>query len=221
MIYVIPTAAAILCGISFLFLLRDRDENLPEEKRASEKRVPNGVLLYSGIMVLATVGISLYYAANLTGKDAVSALKSVLLLCVIWPVAYIDFRTYRIPNAFILLGLGCRAVLIPFELVNGWNHFAVSAVSELIAAAALLIASGLCLLCLPGSVGAGDMKLFAVMGIFLGLEKIWLPIFMSLIVAFIIAVYLLVTKKKNRKDAIPFGPAIVLGTYISVCLMGM
>ena len=88
-------------------------------------------------------------------------------------------------------------------------------------AAALLLASLLCILVVKNGIGFGDMKLFVVMGLLLGLDGIWGAIFMALIVSFFIALYVLITKKKTRKDAIPFGPALVIGTYLSICLSGM
>lgn len=93
--------------------------------------------------------------------------------------------------------------------------------SEGIAAAALLLASMLCRLCAKNSIGYGDMKLFIVMGLMLGLNGIWGAVFASLVLSFLLAVFLLVTKKKSRKDVIPFAPAIVLGTFVSVFLTGM
>ena len=93
--------------------------------------------------------------------------------------------------------------------------------SEVIAAAGLAAAALLCGLLLKGSIGFGDIKLFIVMGLLLGLEGIWSAIFISLIVSFIISVYLLATKKKSRKDAIPFAPALMIGTYISIIITGI
>ena len=46
-------------------------------------------------------------------------------------------------------------------------------------------------------------------------------VFVSLIVSFVISAVLLVTKKKKRRDVIPFAPALMIGTYISVFLTGM
>ena len=69
--------------------------------------------------------------------------------------------------------------------------------------------------------GFGDMKLFLVMGLLLGTRGIWGAVFLSLIVIFFISVFALITKRKSRKDLIPFGPALVIGTYLAVYLTGM
>lgn len=228
--YILPVMVAILCAVSFILLRRDRKEH--PFRRTEEAQNGNAVAtdaditdgkslwIYSGIMIAVTLGASILFCTLYADNNIFVSIKRLALLCVIWPVAYIDFKTYRIPNTFILFGLGCRAVLLPFELLFQDQFFTVW-LSELVAAGGLLLACFLCALCLKGSIGFGDMKLFIVMGLLLGLDAIWSAVFTSLVISFVISAFLLITKKLTRKDAIPFGPAIVIGTYISVCLTGM
>ena len=91
-------------------------------------------------------------------------------------------------------------------------------VSDFIAAAIIVGVSFLCTMIIKNSIGFGDIKIFAVLGLFLGISGIFSAVFFSLVVSFVIACYVLITKKKGRKDTIPFGPAIVLGTYLSLFL---
>lgn len=223
--YILPVMVAVLCIISFTLLRRDRQEHpLREGEEIPEgAEIPNDsktVWIYSGIMVALTMGASVLFCTLYKDNDIFVSIKRLALLCVIWPVAYIDFKTYRIPNTFIIFGLACRVVLLPFELLFS-DQIMPNVISELIAAGALLLACILCAVCLKGSIGFGDMKLFVVMGLLLGLEAIWSAVFTALLISFVISAFLLITKKKTRKDAIPFGPAIVIGTYISICLTGM
>jgi leader peptidase (prepilin peptidase)/N-methyltransferase len=58
------------------------------------------------------------------------------------------------------------------------------------------------------------------MGLMLGLDGIWSAVFASLVVSFLASIVLMITKKKKRGDMIPFAPAIMVGTYLSVFLTG-
>lgn len=203
-----------LCGISGWLMFKDG-----REYEKADKRTIRAELIYGSIMVALTLCISVTYVMHHANMDVFTMLKRLILLCVIWPLAYIDYKTYRIPNTFIIYGLSCRAVLVPFELMLN-PYFRVAVMSELIAATALFLAALLCTICLRGSIGAGDMKLFVVMGLFLGLEMIWSAVFTALLISFLIAVYLLIMKKKTKKDSIPFGPAIVSSVYLSIFLIG-
>lgn len=207
--------ALVLCGISFILMHKDMQKN--DEKYKIDKFI----ICYSVIATLMVVVVACTLQLRFQHNSFIFNLKRVCMLAVLWPVALIDFKSYRIPNEFIIFGLFCRALILPFELIFAEGNVVGTIIADIIAAAALFAASTLCKLCIKNSIGSGDVKLFLVMGLLLGLDGIWSSIFMSLIVSFIIAVYLLLTKKKNRKDSIPFGPAIAVGTFISVFLGGM
>lgn len=229
---ILPIITFVLCGVSLVFFLKDIKKNNIDKKisgseeafsKLEDSRVPisRSIIIYSAIMILITIGVSVVFYIYYNDNNIFISIKRMALLSLLWPIAYIDFKSYRIPNVFIILGIVYRILLLPFELIFINKGVWITLLSEIIAAAALLLASFLCSLCIKNSIGFGDIKLFIVMGLLLGLDGIWGAIFLSLIISFFIAIFLLITKKKTRKDAIPFGPAIVLGTYLSVCLSGM
>lgn len=147
-------------------------------------------------------------------------LKRLCMLAVIWPIAYIDYKTYRIPNVFILSGLVCRVLLLLAELLMIGGATGRIVLSEVAAAGALLLAAVLCRLMIKDGIGFGDIKLFILMGLMLGMDGIWTAMFLALAVAFVVSIFVLVTHRKSKKDVIPFGPALVIGIYLSVFLTG-
>lgn len=226
MAVIYPVCTAVLCIVSFLLMLRDMHNHrelfqTKNEIKKDAKLIGPSVIVFSSLMFVITVASTILFFTLYKDNTILMSLKRLALLSLLWPIAYIDYRTYRIPNAFIALGAGCRVIIFVFELFMDSEHVWKTLLSEAISAVALLLAAGLCALFIKNSIGRGDMKLFAIMGLMLGLEGIWGAIFLSLIVSFFISVFVLITKKKSRKDAIPFGPAIVIGTYLSVCLSGM
>ncbi|WP_331713807.1 A24 family peptidase [Lentibacillus sp. JNUCC-1] len=66
-----------------------------------------------------------------------------------------------------------------------------------------------------GGMGAGDMKLFGILGIVLGFKKMLLAFLLSTVVGAIIGVILLMTEVIKRQQHVPFGPYIVLGALIT------
>lgn len=67
-----------------------------------------------------------------------------------------------------------------------------------------------------GNMGGGDIKLMAALGVWLGIRDTGLAMLLTFMIGAIISVFLLATKIKSRKDAIPFGPFIILGTFITI-----
>ena len=218
--FLYPLLTLALCAVSFWLLLRDIDANGLGENTEKDK-AKRLAYLYSAIMLLLTEGAAVMYLTVYEDFTVWTAVKRLALLSVMWPVALTDYKSYRIPNAFIIFGLVCRVLIFPFELIFSEPGVWQVLLGEVIAAAAMLLAAVLCALLIKNSVGFGDMKLFIVMGLLLGTQGIWSAIFLSLIVSFVVAVILLATKRKTRKDAIPFGPALVIGTYLAAYLTGM
>lgn len=206
--WILVVIALLLCGVSCYLLVRDQE------------KMTKATIVYSVISTIIVVGITIALCLIYEENTFTFNLKRVSLLSILWAVAFIDYQEYRIPNSYIILGLVYRVLIILPELLFE-EEFLRNIIAEGIAAVALLLATGLCKLMIKNAIGAGDMKLFIVMGLLLGLDGIWSAVFMSLIVSFFIAVFLLVTKKKSRSDNIPFGPAITLGTYLSIFLTGM
>lgn len=67
-----------------------------------------------------------------------------------------------------------------------------------------------------GAMGGGDIKLIAALGLILGLKKTVLNILLSFIIGAAVSLYLLLSGRKGRKDAIPFGPFINISFIITL-----
>lgn len=219
---VILTVTFLMCIISFYIFFSDLKKHpLSGGEKIEESQISRSAWIYGGLMCCLTMGAAVLFCTLYKDNDLFLTLKRMGLLAVMWPVAYIDYKSMRIPNLFPLAGVIYRVVLFPFELFGGGKAAGLQLLSEVIAAVALLVAALLCSLCMKNAIGFGDIKLLGVMGLLLGLEGIWGAVFLSLVVSFVIAAYLLLSKRKTGKDAIPFGPALVIGTFLSVCLSGM
>jgi leader peptidase (prepilin peptidase)/N-methyltransferase len=67
-----------------------------------------------------------------------------------------------------------------------------------------------------GGMGGGDMKLGAMMGAFLGYELTLLALFLAVILGGIVALALLSTGIRRRKDPIPFGPFLATAGVVAI-----
>jgi leader peptidase (prepilin peptidase)/N-methyltransferase len=66
--------------------------------------------------------------------------------------------------------------------------------------------------------GDGDAKLMAGVGAFIGWQKVLLAIFIGIVFGAIAGLLLIIIKKINRKDYIPFGPFLSLASFIIIFL---
>jgi leader peptidase (prepilin peptidase)/N-methyltransferase len=64
--------------------------------------------------------------------------------------------------------------------------------------------------------GGGDIKLTAMIGALLGWREVLLTIFLGTLSGSVIALFLLASGKKGRKDPMPFGPFLALGGVLAL-----
>lgn len=209
--------AVILFNIGVLFTFRHYIVNKMQDYKTDEK-LSKQIKLYSIIMLIIVLLISIGRSIVYSNANIFTELKIIALLSIMWPIAIIDQKQYKIPNEFICLALLFRVIILAFEVLTYSSFPLMIVVSELIAAFVMLISTMLCRLAIKDSIGYGDIKLFMVMGLFIGIQKLWTVMFFVLISIFVVCLYLLITKKANRKDVVPFGPSIVLGTFLAVVL---
>jgi len=69
--------------------------------------------------------------------------------------------------------------------------------------------------------GGGDIKLWGVLGIFLGPFGVMENIFFSCLVGSIVGILLILLKKYDREGGIPFGPFIIFVALIQIYIPGL
>jgi leader peptidase (prepilin peptidase)/N-methyltransferase len=67
-----------------------------------------------------------------------------------------------------------------------------------------------------GGMGWGDVKLAALIGLATGFPLVFLAIIMGAILGGIVAVALMIVKKRKFKEAIPFGPFLALAAMVTL-----
>lgn len=197
----------------------ERQDDTPPEIREKERITPREYGLYFAFVCLTCVAVSVFllwfYQQDLSYVVLTSAIISVL-----WACSWYDRKYHLIPNRILVFALILRAAIFAVQMAHNPGDMIYILMSSGIAAFALILASILCRLLSPGSVGAGDVKLLGVMGLYLGVNHVWSPVFVTLIVLFCTGVYLLVFKKADRKSEIPLAPFLLIGTVIAAFLTG-
>ena len=67
-----------------------------------------------------------------------------------------------------------------------------------------------------GGMGWGDVKLAALIGLATGFPLVFFSLIMGAILGGIVAVALVIAKKRNRRETIPFGPFLALAAMITL-----
>ena len=138
-----------------------------------------------------------------------------------------DLKHYIIPDKVLFPAIGITAVYRIFEFgildFENLNLFRISDFGFRIFGGYLLaaiIASGFFLVIFLISkgrwMGFGDVKLVVLMGLLLGVNNVLAALFLAFFFGAIISIILIVLREKKLKSEIPFGPFLIIGTFMAM-----
>jgi leader peptidase (prepilin peptidase)/N-methyltransferase len=156
--------------------------------------------LLGGALAVLTV---LYYGIGF------SAVTVFLVFAVLAVIAFIDIDTQYIPPEL-------NIILAVLGVISIWTLPGVSVWERIIGAFCISVPLIIIVLFIPGGFGGGDIKLMAAAGIVLGWKGNVFAFFIAALLGGVYGIYLLVTKKKGRKEHFAFGPFLSIGIAVSL-----
>ena len=223
-VYIIYYVIALLLGFIVGEIVGWLNDRLPDEKKVFSKDFfiehkinfkPHYILM----LITSIIYIGLVYKFGI--KDTIVANLDLIKYAILTPLLLsafvIDYRLQIIPNR---LNLVIFEIGIIFTFLYGLSDIAISINMFL----GMLAGGGIFLLItLVGglvygkeAMGFGDVKLMGALGLFFGLSNIIIITLVSFLIGAILSIGLLATKIKKSDEYIPFGPFIVIATYISM-----
>lgn len=184
-------------------------------KNLKENFRPNYILMLLTsvlfITILYTYGIKSTFIANL------DMIKYMFLAPMLLSAFVIDYKYQIIPNR---LNLTIFEIGFVIAFLYGLSDVAIS-INMLLG---MLAGSGIFLMITfiggifygKEAMGFGDVKLMGALGLYFGLSNIVIITLVSFLIGAVLSIILLAFKIKKSNEYIPFGPFIVLGTFISI-----
>jgi leader peptidase (prepilin peptidase)/N-methyltransferase len=151
----------------------------------------------------------LYAAVAITAHDALDVALGLLLVTVLVPVTLIDLEHRLIPNRITAPAAGAALVAI-VALDPG---FLVEALVAATAAGGFFL---LAAIASPRGMGMGDVKLVALLGLYLG-RAVGPAILVALVLGVVVGAAIIARKgtTAGRKTAVPFGPFLAAGGLLA------
>lgn len=143
-----------------------------------------------------------YMQFGLTGKGIIG----FILVSLVVIVTVADLKYMLIPNKVLLFFLPLLLILVLlFPEGPIWHHLL----------GAVLGGGGLIPFVLLGGMGAGDVKLFALLGLVIGFPNVILAFFVACLLGSVVGGLLMLLGVIKRKQPVPFGPWLAIGALIS------
>ncbi|WP_127579680.1 prepilin peptidase [Paenibacillus koleovorans] len=140
-------------------------------------------------------------------------LPALLLVSILAAITVSDIRYMLIPNRIVFTGyalaLLMRLFIHPLPL---WSYIA----GFLVGGGVLYALAWISVTFLKKEgMGGGDIKLFAFIGLVLGVKLTLLALFASSVIGLVYGIVLLSTGRFGREKMIPFGPFIAMGSIVT------
>lgn len=198
------------------------NKRMPEYKKVFSKEffteylkkiIPNYILMtITAIMFLALVyffGVS------------IKLFKYALLVPMLLIAFCVDLKQQIIPNRLTLTLFETGLVFTFVEVISNTGLGLNVLTNNLLG---MIIGGGIFLLItiiggfIAGkeAMGFGDVKLMGALGLFLGMSNIIIVSVLSFLLAAVISIAILASKKKGANEYIPFGPFIVASAFIAI-----
>ena len=169
--------------------------------------------------VTAVVFLILYAKYGLTVDFASFA----FLMSILITVFMIDIDKRIIPKNLVVIALAAGILVMVYNMIrplaiygdhNWWNPVA----GLLVGAGFLLLTAvlGIVVFKTDAAMGIGDVKIFAPIGIFLGWKMTVMALAIAVFTAGISCLFIIALKKKGFKETVPFGPFLIIGTFITI-----
>lgn len=207
---IISSMIALLCIIPGLYYRKYYldGKKKPENCRVlfTSKRVWLSITLVQITIGGIMIWLTLRYHPN---WDAI--VREQLLLHILTVIASVDIAVKRIPNVLTAAILCVWLLFLGVDIFHEGNFGSIGALL-LRAGLGLLAGGGIMLLCMllsRGGLGAGDVKLFAVLGLHFGMLGILNVLFYTCLLTAVASIILLVARKMKWKDTIPMSPFIL------------
>lgn len=213
-------------GIGILGLLIGRflglvNTNLPEHKKIFSMPIIKDYIKNTNTDYIMMIVISVLYMLLLLAigiEDKLKLIQFLLLTPMLVSAFCIDYKLQIIPNRLTLTMFETGIV---FSFLRGLNNLNVAVEMWL----GMILGAGIfIILTFLGNIvfkketmGFGDVKLMGALGLFFGWRNIIAISILSFFIAAIFSLVLIIKNKIKKQDIsefIPFGPFIVLATFI-------
>jgi leader peptidase (prepilin peptidase)/N-methyltransferase len=159
----------------------------------------------------------IYWPYNFNGRGIIYFVIWLFLLVGFISLAIYDIRWLTIPNKILvwLFSLVIIQILVTFIFYHGGLHYLLNNI------VGFLIGGGIFYILFQLSsgkwIGGGDVKLGALLGLYLSSPTYAiLLIFFASILGSLYSIPLLITGKASRKTLIPYGPFLIISTFILI-----
>jgi prepilin signal peptidase PulO-like enzyme (type II secretory pathway) len=167
---------------------------------------------YPVIELLCGMVAFLLVPREITNESLIYFFFYFLVFAALLAQFLIDVEHKLLPDSINVVLL---ILVLPFTIMNNpWSYWVLGGVAGF--GFPFLVTWGFYLLKGKVGLGGGDIKLFGILGLLLGLKGVFLNIFLSCMLGSVIGLSMIFLFKHDKKEPIPFGPFIIIVAAVQI-----
>ncbi|OGZ69544.1 MAG: hypothetical protein A3F47_00965 [Candidatus Staskawiczbacteria bacterium RIFCSPHIGHO2_12_FULL_38_11] len=155
------------------------------------------------------------YQPAITFQQIITLCFMFYVSCSMIVIFVYDLKYYLIPDKVLFPAI---ATAFLYRIIFNFNDFILSYLLAVLIAAGFFLA--IYLISKGAWMGFGDVKLAILMGLVLGFPNILAALFLAFFFGAIIGIGAIFLQKKGLKSEIPFGPFLIVGTFMAMFFGG-
>ena len=137
--------------------------------------------------------------------------KYSLLASLLIVIGFVDFETKFVYNSTVIFGVISGIIFIILEWISTKNFPADNIIGAILGFLIIWL-----IVVLTHGMGEGEIDISLICGLFLGVKGIIVTLFLAVVLGGIVATIILLTKAKDKKEEIAFGPYLAIGGIIAI-----
>lgn len=212
-IYLILAVGIVLLPLIYFGAMMGCRSLFEEEK--NRKRLPLHSGLEFAVVISAEAAFFRIWQTGVeSGEFGARFLLLFIMLAAMMVFCVMDFWEKIVPNMLLLVLVLLFMIITGLQGVANMDRMLYGLMPAALGVIFCALSFGLGYLFSRGSMGAGDVKLSLVMGLYLTGEYVAGAVLYGCIAAALFSVIQLTRKKLTRKDKIPFVPFLYIGLII-------
>lgn len=175
------------------------------------------MVVSQSVIVVSLVSAAIAFTLNYMRSSDKSIIELAFSLILLWGMGVLtvtDFKKKIVPNKILLIILILWAMITAGSLIISVDltlaMLSQSAIGGAVGGGMFLLSY----LITRGQMGAGDVKLAFLLGLYLGPPRILMATLIGTVLCFLFSILMVLFKKMKLKDTVPMVPFLAVGVWI-------
>ena len=205
--------------VASFFYLKARYKLMEEDTLGGVIKKNIKYVVLTGVVFIGVTIVQTGYALEHDIYTLAVLMKWATLFWGMYLLAKVDYHEKKIPNKIVLALLLFRLGFLAYEVFSNLEYWKTVVVYPVLGAIIGGVIMAIAMLLSRKGVGMGDVKMFIMIGAFVGSSEIIATMFYTFLISAVGGIGLIIFKKASVKESVPMAPFACAGIVLEYVLL--